>query len=183
MILTEKYKTALEYALKVHEHHLRKGGTIPYFSHVAAVSSLVMEYNGTEDQAIAGLLHDVVEDCGIKHEPIIREKFGVEVIQMVMDCTDSTTTPRPDWKIRKEAYIASLDDKADTSLLVSCCDKLHNARAIERDYADLGEPVWDRFNGNKSQIAWYYRGITEKFLNREIPAAKELERVVNNIFG
>ena len=181
-MLTEKYKNALDYALFAHQPHTRKGGDIPYFSHVIGVSSLVLEYNGNEDQAIAGLLHDVIEDCGIEHEPIIRKNFGDAVIQMVMDCTDSVTFPKPAWKTRKQSYIASLDEKSDSSLLVSCCDKLHNARSIDRDQADVGELLWTRFSSNKSQIEWYYRSITEKFLSRGIHAAKELERVVNHIF-
>ena len=181
-MLTEKYKNALNYALRAHAQHTRKGGTIPYFSHVIAVSSLIMEYKGNEDQAIAGLLHDVIEDCGIEHEPVIRENFGDAVIQMVMDCTDSVKFPKPAWKIRKQDYISSLDHKADSSLLVSCCDKLHNARAIDRDYADLGEDFWERFNSNRSEIEWYYRSLSEKFLNRGIPAANELELVVNSVF-
>jgi (p)ppGpp synthase/HD superfamily hydrolase len=181
-MLTGKYKNALEYALLAHAQHTRKGGTIPYFSHVMGVSSLILEYEGNEDQAIAGLLHDVIEDCGIEHESVIRENFGDAVIQMVMDCTDSIKLPKPEWKTRKLSYIASLDDKADTSLLVSCCDKLHNARAIDRDYVDLGEELWTRFNANKSETEWYYRSITEKFLNRGIPAANELERAVNSAF-
>lgn len=181
-MLTTKYKNALDYALLAHASHTRKGTNIPYFSHVIGVSSLVLEYNGTEDQAIAGLLHDVIEDCGIEHKPIIQEMFGTEVLQMVMDCTDAITTPKPPWKLRKEAYIASMGSKSDTSLLVSCCDKLHNARAIDRDYLDRGEELWTRFNASKSDTEWYYRGITEKFLSQEVPAARELERVVNNIF-
>jgi (p)ppGpp synthase/HD superfamily hydrolase len=181
-MLTEKYKNALYYALQAHAGHKRKGGDIPYFSHLIGVSSLVLEYNGNEDQAIAGLLHDVIEDCGIKHKPSIQEMFGSDVLQMVMDCTDAITVPKPAWKTRKLSYIASLDDKADTSLLVSCCDKIHNARAIDRDYAFLGEPFWDIFNADKSGVEWYYRSITEKFLNRGVPAARELERVVDSIF-
>jgi (p)ppGpp synthase/HD superfamily hydrolase len=181
-MLTDRYKNALGYALRVHAHQTRKGGTIPYFSHLIGVSSLVLEYEGNEDQAIAGLLHDVIEDCGIEHEPIIRKEFGCEVIKIVMDCTDSTETEKTDWKPRKQAYIASLDDKAEYSLLVSCCDKLHNARAIDRDYASQGEQIWERFNSSKSEIEWYYRCLTDKFLNRRILAAKELERVVSSVF-
>ena len=71
-----------------------------------------------------------------------------------MDYTDSTEFEKPEWKTRKQAYIASIDDKADCSLLVSCCDKLHNARSIDRDYAVLGEDLWGKFNSNKSSIAW-----------------------------
>ncbi len=181
-MLTKKYKKALDYALLAHAHHTRKGSDIPYFSHVIGVSSLVLEYRGNEAQAIAGLLHDIIEDCGIEHKPLIQEKFGDTVLQLVMDCTDSVSLPKPAWKIRKEAYIASLDDKADSSLLVSCCDKIHNARAIDRDYAEKGERFWDIFKPDKNAIEWYYKNITEKFLNRDIRAAKELERVVNHIF-
>ena len=181
-MLTEKYKKALEYALLAHAQHTRKGGTIPYFSHVIGVSSLILEYDGNEDQAIAGLLHDVIEDCGIEHEPIIREDFGDAVIQMVMDCTDSIILPKPEWEIRKQEYISSLDHKADSSLLVSCCDKLHNARAIDRDYAKSGEELWGRFNASKNEIEWYYRSLTKKFLDRKILAANELDSVVNSAF-
>jgi (p)ppGpp synthase/HD superfamily hydrolase len=181
-MLTTKYKNALDYALLAHAGHKRKGGDIPYYSHLIGVSSLILEYKGNEDQAIAGLLHDVIEDCGIEHKPVIQEKFGEKVLQMVMDCTDAVTIPKPAWKTRKLSYIASLDDKADTSLLVSCCDKIHNARAIDRDQADLEDELWERFNASKSETEWYYRGITQKFLNRDIPAARELERVVNSIF-
>ena len=181
-MLTDRYKNALGYALRVHAHQTRKGGTIPYFSHLIGVSSLVLEYEGNEDQAIAGLLHDVIEDCGIEHKPIIQTKFGDNVLQIVMDCTDSTDSEKPDWKPRKQAYIASLDHKADCSLLVSCCDKLHNARAIDRDYASLGEQIWERFNSSKNEIEWYYRCLTDKFLNRRVLAAKELESVVSSVF-
>lgn len=181
-MLTTKYKSALEYALTVHARQTRKGGKVPYFSHVVGVSSLILEYGGDEDQAIAGLLHDVIEDCGIEHKAVIQEMFGDMVLQMVMDCTDATTMPKPPWKARKAAFIASLDHKSDASLLVSCCDKLHNARATDRDQKEFGEALWDRFNPSRAESEWYYRSITEKFLHRGIPAAKELECVVNSIF-
>ena len=181
-MLTDRYKSALDYALRIHAHHTRKGGTIPYFSHLIGVSSLVLEYGGDEDQAIAGLLHDVIEDFGIKHRPIIQSKFGDAVLKIVMDCTDSTGSEKSEWKSRKQAYLASLDKKADSSLLVSCCDKLHNARSIDRDYADLGEDLWERFNSSKIEIGWYYRALTDKFLKREVSAARELESVVNRLF-
>jgi len=181
-MLTDRYKIALGYALKAHSLHTRKSTTIPYFSHVIGVSSLVLEYGGDEDQAIAGLLHDVIEDCGIENKAAIRERFGSTVLQIVMDCTDSTESEKSEWKPRKQAYIASLDEKADSSLLVSCCDKLHNARSIDRDYTNLGEELWERFSPNKSDIAWYYRALTDKFLHRKIPAAKELKSVVDSVF-
>ena len=181
-MLTDRYKSALDYALRVHAQHTRKGGNIPYFSHLIGVSSLVLEYGGDEDQAIAGLLHDVIEDCGIEHKPDIREKFGEAVLKIVLDCTDSTEAEKLSWKVRKQAYIASIDDKAESSLLVSCCDKLHNARSIDRDYADLGEELWERFNSSKNEIEWYYRALADKFLYRKIPAAKELKSVVDSVF-
>ena len=146
------------------------------------MSSLVLEYGGDEDQAIAGLLHDVIEDFGVKHRPIIQSKFGDAVLKIVMDCTDSTGSEKSEWKSRKQAYLASLDKKADSSLLVSCCDKLHNARSIDRDFTNLGEELWERFSPNKSDIAWYYRALTDKFLHRKIPAAKELKSVVDSVF-
>lgn len=182
-MLTEKYRRALDYAFEAHLPHTRKDRVTPYFSHVAAVSSLVLEYGGNEDQAIAGLLHDVIEDCGIEHAEPIRRQFGDDVLRIVMDCTDSTELPKRPWRERKERYIASLAGKPDDSLLVSCCDKLHNARAMVKSHDERGEELWDWFNSDLESIGWYYRSLTEQFLARNVAPAPELHRVVESVFA
>ena len=112
-----------------HRNQLRKGSGIPYIAHLMSVSSRVLSAGGTETQAISGLLHDAAEDQG--GEPTleeIRRRFGADVERIVYDCTDSWETPKPAWRPRKEAYLASLPSKPKTSLLVSLADKLDNAK-------------------------------------------------------
>lgn len=178
-ILTHRFDKALGYASEVHRLHLRKGADIPYLSHLMGVSSLVLEYGGDEDQAIAGLLHDAAEDAGgdrrLQH---IRMEFGDDVATLVADCTDSWVDPKPEWRPRKEAYIASMAHKADRSLLVSLADKTHNARAIVSDLNAIGDELWDRFTASKAETIWYYRSMADIFEQRIGNVAQELGRCV-----
>jgi (p)ppGpp synthase/HD superfamily hydrolase len=129
-----------------------------------SVSALVIEHGGSEDQAIAGLLHDAVEDQGgAKALDDIRKKFGDTVAQIVSDCTDAWTEPKPEWRPRKEAYLAKLPTKPPQSLLVSLADKTHNAEAILFDYRALGDSLWDRFNGGAEGTRWYYGALAGVF--------------------
>ena len=128
------------------------------------LAALVIEHGGNEDQAIAALLHDAAEDQGgaeILEE--IREKFGDAVADIVSDCTDAWTDPKPEWRPRKEAYLAKLPTKPTQSLLVSLADKTHNAEAILFDYRVLGEPLWPRFNGGAEGTRWYYGALADLF--------------------
>ena len=184
-MLTERYKRALQFAADVHEGHMKKGGDVAYLSHLLSVSALVMENDGDEDEAIAGLLHDSVEDRGDGYQtccsakpPVgraalkydIEQLFGARVRDLVLHCTDDEYLPEgkpakkgsaEEWKIRKKAYLEKLAKQADTGALrVSCADKLHNARAILVDYETLGEEVWQRFRTqSKSDQLWYYKNL------------------------
>ena len=114
-ILTERFTRALDYARTAHSTQTRKGTSVPYIAHLLGVASLVLDYGGDEDQAIAGLLHDVVEDQGAHHEGFVRDQFGERVARFVMACTDGSqeakaaaVTPeekRANWQVRKVAYI------------------------------------------------------------------------------
>jgi GTP pyrophosphokinase len=161
--------TALDYAADAHQDQPRKGTTIAYLSHLLGVASLVIEHGGSEAQAIAGLLHDVVEDCGAHREAEIRERFGDSVANMVMACTDGVPDEagkKPEWRARKEAYLRHLrEDVSHDALLVSACDKLHNARAIAADAA-AGHAVFDRFTASREDTLWYYRQLLEVFETR-----------------
>ncbi len=121
------------FALSIHARQTRKGSGIPYIAHLLGVASLVLEHGGDEEQAIAGLLHDAIEDAGAQQESVIADRFGPRVAGMVRDCTDADTLPKPPWRARKEAYIAHLESVGSDALLVSASDKLHNARAICTD--------------------------------------------------
>ena len=154
--LSPCFDAALVYASQLHRNQSRKGGAIPYVSHLLAVTAIVLEYGGTEDEAIAALLHDAVEDQGgSATRDAICNQFGEEVAAIVDGCTDADTMPKPPWKERKEDYISHIRDASPSVRLVSAADKLHNARAILADYQQLGEPLWDRFNGKRDDTFWY----------------------------
>lgn len=190
--LSPRFTQAVEYARVAHAAQFRKGTSIPYLYHLLGVSSLVLEYGGSEDQAIAGLLHDVIEDCGKAHEAQIRAQFGDTVADIVKDCTDgsaeSKNTPASaearlaDWTARKQAYLKHLSTVSATSMLVSGCDKLHNARAILIDLeGETGVAVFDRFTAQRDGILRYYASIGRIFARHQAPMAAALERVVTRI--
>jgi (p)ppGpp synthase/HD superfamily hydrolase len=179
-MLTNRYDDALLYASELHRTQVRKGSEIPYMSHLLSVSALVLKNGGDEDQAIAGLLHDAAEDQGgVATLEAIRDRFGDRVANIVADCTDSWTDPKPPWRERKEAYITALPGKKPESLLVSLADKTDNARAIMGDYRETGDEVWARFTGKKDGTRWYYQTLSERFSKHYPgPLAAELARTV-----
>jgi GTP pyrophosphokinase len=164
-----KLHAALDYAAAAHQHQTRKGAKIAYLSHLMGVASLVIEHGGDEEQAIAALLHDVVEDCGPDHAPLVRQRFGDRVADIVLACTDGVPDEagqKPAWLERKQAYLRHLRHEAtDDALLVSACDKLHNARAIAADAA-AGQAVFDRFTAGKDGTLWYYKSLLAVFEER-----------------
>jgi (p)ppGpp synthase/HD superfamily hydrolase len=152
------------------------------------VASLVLDHGGSETQAVAALLHDCIEDGGIEHEPFIREAFGDEVLRIVRGCSDAAVKQgeeKPDWHGRKTAYLRHLKSQDAGVLLVSCCDKLHNARAILGDLRNQGQSLWERFNRGEMDQLWHYRALSEAFCAEVplIPArlADELDRTVSAI--
>lgn len=190
MIEHDRLAAALALAHEAHRVQKRKGTDIPYIAHPMAVASLVLEYGGTEKQAIAALLHDTIEDGGEAYADRIEEAFGPEVLAMVRDCTDGSfehkaaaRTPRAkyaEWKARKQAYMQHLRAvPADSpSLLVSACDKLHNARAILADLRLLGDALFDRFTGRRDGTLWYYDELAGIFADKGAAPALSLNRAV-----
>jgi (p)ppGpp synthase/HD superfamily hydrolase len=166
--LGPRFLQAFNFAAEKHAGQMRKASTIPYVAHLMGVSSLVLEFGGDEDLAIAALLHDVVEDCG--GAPMleeVRRRFGPKVAKIVDGCTDSDTYPRPPWRQRKEAYIQHLRIADADTRLVSAADKLNNVRSILSDYREVGESVWARFQGGREGTLWYYRALLEEFLQHK----------------
>ncbi len=173
-ILTERFDAALAYASTAHRKQIRKGSLIPYVSHLLGVAAIALENGADEDQAIAALLHDAVEDQGgLGRLEDIRSSFGARVAGMVADCTDdlegtksSALTPsekKREWRERKERYIAGLSQKPEASLEVSVADKTHNAASINMDLRTSGEAVWSRFTGEKDGTLWYYAALADAF--------------------
>ena len=166
----ERLAEAASLALALHAEQRRKGTEVPYVAHLLSVAALVLEFGGDEEQAIAGLLHDVIEDVGARHEAVIASRFGARVAAIVRGCTDTDTNPKPPWRARKEAYLHHLERAGPYVLLVSGCDKLHNARAIVSDLRAIGAALFARFNGGKAGTLWYYAAITE-VIGRRLPGA------------
>jgi (p)ppGpp synthase/HD superfamily hydrolase len=163
-VLTPRFTEAFAYAAALHARQVRKGARVPYLSHLMSVAALVLEDGGDEDEAIAGLLHDAVEDQGgMPTLEEIRRRFGERVARIVLGCTDSDTEPKPPWRGRKELYLAHLPQAEADVRRVSSADKLHNARSILTDYRVVGEAVWSRFTGGKDGTLWYYRSLINAF--------------------
>jgi (p)ppGpp synthase/HD superfamily hydrolase len=181
--LTERFDAAFKFASDLHRTQTRKSTEIPYVSHLMAVSGLVLENGGTEDEAIAGLLHDAVEDQGGPATlELIREQFGDVVAELVMALSDTDETPKPPWRTRKEQYLRHLEDAPPAVLRVSAADKLHNARSILRDYAVMGEDLWNRFSAPSGDQIWYYRSLADVFRRRlGGPLASDLSRTVADL--
>jgi (p)ppGpp synthase/HD superfamily hydrolase len=158
--------TALDYVALHHDGQLRKGTNIPYLAHLLGVCALVLEYGGDEDQAIAGLLHDVIEDCGEQHRAVVRATFGARVADIVEGCADGVPDSedrKTPWRERKAAYLTDLRDAPRDTLLVSACDKLHNARAIAADVRSIGADVFTRFKAGRDGTLWYYAALLDVF--------------------
>jgi (p)ppGpp synthase/HD superfamily hydrolase len=185
MPLSETYDDALVYASRIHRDQTRKGSGVPYISHLLSVSSRVIVAGGCEVQAIAGLLHDAAEDQGGKDRlDDIERRFGTAVAKIVADCTDSWVDPKPEWRPRKEAYLAALPAKPPASLLVSLADKVDNAEAILHDHRIVGDQLWSRFTGGRQGTIWYYRALSDIFA-RIFPCAlsSELAHAVSQLLG
>lgn len=182
-MLSERFTEALTYATQLHAKQIRKGSGVPYIAHLLGVASIALEYGANEDEAIAALLHDAIEDQGgAATREEIRRRFGDNVTAIVDGCTDSDTIPKPPWRQRKEAYIAHICTASPSVLLVSGADKLYNAQSIRKDYRVLGESLWERFKGGKEGTLWYYRTLVDTFHKTgSIPMIEELERVVAEI--
>jgi GTP pyrophosphokinase len=185
-ILTSRFQRAFATAAELHATQVRKGTAIPYLAHLMSVAALALEHGGAEDTAIAALLHDAVEDSadGAAAEKRIRGEFGDRVHDIVMGCSDAIAVPgqpKPPWRQRKAAYIDRLTGENDADvLLVSACDKLHNARSIVADLRSIGPAAWERFSqpDPQSQL-WYYKSLARCYHDRVPPVlADEVHRVV-----
>lgn len=182
-MLTERFERALVFAAHLHRDQRRKGSGVPYVSHLLAVCELTLEYGGDEDDAIAALLHDAIEDQGgpAARAEILLE-FGERVTEIVDGCTDTDQTPKPRWRARKEAYIAHVEVASPSVRLVSACDKLHNARSLVKDYRVFGEELWGRFTGGREGTLWYYRAMINALrANGSSEVVEELDRVVTEL--
>ena len=182
-ILTARFDEAFRYAHDVHATQTRKGTSAPYIGHLMGVASIVLDDGGSEDEAIAALLHDAPEDQGGRARlEDIRQRFGDAVARIVEDCTDAWDVPKAAWAERKQAYIEHARRLPASSLRVSAADKVHNAYAILRDLRNTGEQVWARFSANADDIISYYESLVRAY--RQAGGGRlvdELDRIVRGI--
>lgn len=183
MELTKRFDDAFLYASHLHSGQKRKASLVPYISHLLAVTALVLQYGGDEDQAIAAMLHDAVEDQGgVEILAEIRSRFGERVARIVDGCTDSYTTPKRPWLERKKFYIERLKDEPSDVRLVSLADKVDNLRSIAADLEENGEETWTKFRGGKDGSIWYYRSLVDIFSEGEPGGlARVFSRLVDEI--
>jgi (p)ppGpp synthase/HD superfamily hydrolase len=171
-----RFTEALCMAAELHAEQRRKASGVPYVSHVLAVASLVIESGGTENEAIAALLHDAAEDCGGQNTlERIREAFGPEVAEIVLGCSDTTEYPKPPWRARKENYLRHLEAANHSVQLVAIADKLHNLRSTIRDHALCGDEFWQHFRSGRDGMLWYFGELVRIFRDSSVPQPLFLE--------
>ena len=193
-MLGAKFDEALQLASTLHRTQTRKETPIPYIAHLMAVAGIVLEANAyhqfedIEDLAIAALLHDSIEDQGDKIDLAeIKRRFGQKVYEIVLNCSDAiierTGQQKPPWRDRKRAYIDKIRTKPRETQIVSCADKLHNARSIMFDHDRIGDQVWERFTPEKEETLWYYEQLCEAFKEAwpENPLLPDLTAVVDRM--
>jgi (p)ppGpp synthase/HD superfamily hydrolase len=183
MKLTDRFEQALVYAVRLHGKQMRKGTQIPYTVHLLSVAALVLENGGDEDQAIAGLLHDAVEDQGgLPRLEEIQKLYGEKVAIIVDGCTDAYHIPKAPWQQRKELYLKRLQSATPDVRLVSLADKVHNARSLLASLYQEGNSAWSRFNGGKTGTLWYYKNLVQVFQQTGYDyLTVELAKVVSEI--
>ena len=190
--LSERFDDALVFAARHHREQLRKGSRVPYMTHLMSVSALVLEHGGTEDQAIAGLLHDAVEDApagsGGAVLAEIRTRFGDAVADMVVACSDGLNDSgerKGTWQERKQDYVDGLPHKSLDALLVTAADKTHNGLCIAADVRRYGPGFWSTFNASREELLWYYTSVSDVVAERlpDSSIAAALQRAVDELIA
>jgi (p)ppGpp synthase/HD superfamily hydrolase len=183
MLVSSRFSDALTYVAQLHAEQRRKVSGEPYLAHLLAVAAIVMEHGGNEDETIAALLHDAVEDQGgMATLDDIRRRFGATVAEIVEGCSDAFVCPKPPWRQRKEAHIAHLRNASPSVRLVTAADKLHNAASLLREFRRRGESLWACFHGGRDGTLWYYLAVANALKQAAAtPIVDELERIVEEL--
>lgn len=180
-----RYEQALRLATVAHRHQNRKGGDLPYITHPVHVSVILLRYGFPADVAIAGLLHDVVEDQGVDLAQI-EEIFGAYVAELVAALserkTDAQGKQRP-WEVRKQEALEHMRLGSPQVAAVKAADVLHNARATALDARQDGPGVWQRFTRGPVALLEHYCQIVEIARERlgDHPLVDELADAVEDL--
>ncbi|MBW4490229.1 MAG: HD domain-containing protein [Trichocoleus desertorum ATA4-8-CV12] len=179
-ILTSRFEAALVYAVQLHAQQRRKVTGTPYVAHLLSVAALVLEDGGTEDEAIAALLHDAVEDQGgATTRAEISRRFGAAVVEIVDGCTEPDLQSGQGWQEHKLQYLEQIRQADPAVRRVALADKLHNARSLLVNFRLEGDGIWSQFQGGKAGVLWLAERQVELF--RQVSYSgmvTELEQVV-----
>lgn len=196
-MLSQRFEDALVFAHHLHRHQRRKTTGVPYVSHLLGAASLVIDDGGTEDEAIAALLHDSIEDQSrgfpggrdaLAAE--IERRYGAEVLRIVMACTEQGTPEvkrisdkRARWRAHKQHYIEQIVTRDVSVRRVSCADSIHNVRSMIKDYARMGDALWSRFlTKNGEDQLWAYDELAQALTDHGgTGLAAELRRAVDEL--
>lgn len=187
---SDRINHAFAFAAKHHDRQVRKGTALPYLTHPANVAVILTRYGQDEDTVIAGILHDVVEDCvrdnytGEMLKQRIGDKFGMDVLEAVLAVTerreddDGVELSSPE---RKSDYLKRLELASERGLWVCAADKIHNASSILADLrrTEFPENVWSRFGGGRAVTVGWYRAVHDRLVEVgfKAPIMAELEKV------
>jgi (p)ppGpp synthase/HD superfamily hydrolase len=180
-----RFEQAFTLANRLHAGQTRKSTSIPYISHLLGVAALVITDGGSEEEAVAALLHDAAEDQGGEATlALIEEQFGARVARIVADSSDTFEDPKPPWRERKESHLARMQHVEADTCRVMLADKVYNSRTLLNDLYREGEAAWDKFNGGKEGTLWYYREM-HALLSAKLPGelANQLSRIITEIEG
>jgi (p)ppGpp synthase/HD superfamily hydrolase len=189
---------AFEFASAAHKEGFRKGKMVPYIVHPLDVFSILLKNGATEDLAIAGLLHDVLEDTSRTRDEV-RKNFGDAVGNLVEGASESekltkgvsNDEKKKTWKLRKTERIEKVKNSGRDLRLLICADKLSNIRDLLEDLHSDGENIWTKFNSSKDEQSWYYHEMASAMATpsgNESDISKtimygELQRCIHEVFG
>lgn len=156
--MNELIDKAIKFACCAHHDQFRKGSNIPYISHPFAVALILQKAEASDEQIIAGILHDVVEDTHASLQDI-KFEFGSKIAELVEACSECD--PKAPWEERKQNTLDSLKTASDEVKLIVCADKLHNLLSIKEDLKVIGDEVWKKFGRGKESQTWYYLKLVE----------------------
>ncbi len=186
--LSPRLQEALDYAIELHGRDTRKKSPVPVLAHLLAVCALVQQDGGDEDEAIAALLHDSLEDKpGETNPALLFDRFGPRVLALIQLATDTPADyaggPKAPWRERKERYLAHVRRADPATLRVTVADKIDNVRAMLADYQRFGESLWERFNAGKADQLWYYQSALAAYKEAGFkgPLLDELDRLVREL--
>ncbi len=182
MSSSNAFESALAYAASLHAGQMRKGSDTPYISHLLAVTAIALDHGATEDEAIAALLHDAVEDQGGQETlEEIRRRYGNRVAEIVAACSDTDVLPKPPWQDRKDVFVERLRTEPYSVRLVVAADKLHNVRDVLRNFRIHGDDLWSHFKGGRDGTLWYYRAVVGALTEAAQPEEHQLNDLIEEI--